>query len=95
MSNEKWPSEDDFDISLPLDEPLYPLNIVCRLLDMHTWTVNEILKEGLVHPKMVGKRKKLFSYVEIRRLKYIKYLIEDEGVNLKGVRIIIEMKEEE
>jgi len=86
--------EEDFNIDLPQDEPLYPLNIVCRLLEMNSWTVNDILKEGLVHPAMVGKRKKLFSYREVRRLKYIKYLIEDEGVNLKGVKIIIELKEE-
>ena len=94
MRRKERSHEDDFDIELPLDEPLYPLNIVCRLLGINSWTVNDILKEGLIHPKKVGKRKKLFSYQEIRRLKYIKYLIEDEGVNIKGVKIFIEMEEE-
>jgi len=30
----------------------------------------------------------------MKRLKYIKYLIEDKGVNIKGVKIILEMEKE-
>jgi MerR family transcriptional regulator/heat shock protein HspR len=86
--------DEAFDIDIPIDEPIYPLNIVCRLLDMHTWTVNEIVKMRLVHPKKVGKRKKLFSYKDIKRLKYVKYLIEKRGVNIQGVKVIFEIKKE-
>jgi MerR family transcriptional regulator/heat shock protein HspR len=87
--------DEAFDVDIPVDEPVYPLNIVCKLLDMHTWTVNEIVKMRLVEPKKVGKRKKLFSYQDIRRLKYIRYLIKERGVNIQGVKVIFEMREEE
>ena len=86
--------EDFFEVEIPEDEPIYPLNIVCKLLKMHSWTINEIVKEGIVHPKKVGKRKKLFSYKDIRRLKYVKYLIEKKGVNIQGVKVILEIKKE-
>lgn len=86
--------EKQFDIEIPLDEPIYPLNIVCKILKMHSWTVNEIVKMRLVHPKKVGKRKKLFSYRNIQRLRYIKYLMEDKGVNIKGIKVIFEMEKE-
>lgn len=86
--------EKQFDIEIPLDEPIYPLNIVCKLLKMHSWTVNELVKMGIIKPKKVGKRKKLFSYRNIQRLKYIKYLMEDRGVNIKGIKVILEMEEE-
>ncbi len=82
------------EIEIPEDEPIYPLNIVCKLLKMHTWTVNELVKEGIVSPKKVGKRKKLFSYKDIQRLKYVKYLIEKRGVNIKGVKVIFELRKE-
>lgn len=81
-----------FDIEIPVDEPVYPLNIVCRLLKMNTWTVNELVRMEIVHPKMISKRKKLFSYADIKRLKYVKYLIDDRGVNIAGVKVIFEMR---
>ncbi len=85
---------DDFDIEIDPEEPVYPLNVVCRLLDMHYWTLHEILEEGILKPKKVGKRKKLFSYKDIKLLKYIKYLIEKKGVNIKGIKVIFELKKE-
>jgi MerR family transcriptional regulator/heat shock protein HspR len=85
---------EQFDIEIPPDEPVFPLNIVCKLLDMHYWTLQEILKEGLIRPKKKSKRKKLFSYKDIKRLKYIKYLMEERGVNIKGIKVIFEMREE-
>jgi len=84
--------EEIFEVKIPEDEPIYPLNIVCKLLKMHSWTINEIVKEGIIHPKKVGKRKKLFSYRDIRRLKYVKYLIEKKGVNIQGVKVILEIR---
>ncbi len=86
--------EDFFDVKIPENEPIYPLNIVCKLLKMHSWTINEIIKEGIVHPKKIGKRKKLFSYKDICRLKYVKYLIEKKGVNIQGVKVILEIRKE-
>ncbi|RKY40058.1 MAG: hypothetical protein DRP76_02785 [Candidatus Omnitrophota bacterium] len=84
--------EEIFEVNIPEDEPVYPLNIVCKLLKMHSWTINEIVKEGIIHPRKVGKRKKLFSYRDIRRLKYVKYLIEKKGVNIQGVKVILEIR---
>ncbi|MCK4810079.1 MAG: MerR family transcriptional regulator [Candidatus Omnitrophica bacterium] len=87
--------EEMFDIKIPVDEPVYPLNIVCRILEMHTWTVNEVVKLHIIHPKKKGKRKKLFSYKDIKCLRYVKYLIEERGVNIQGVKVIFEIREEE
>jgi MerR family transcriptional regulator/heat shock protein HspR len=84
-----------FEIEIPQDEPVFPLNVVCELLHLHYWTLHEILQEGIVAPKKKGKAKKLFSYQDIKRLKYVKYLIEDKGVNIKGVKVILEMNAQE
>jgi len=82
----------DFDVEIPAEEPVFPLKIVCSLLDMHYWTIHDILKEGLLKPKKKADRKKMFSHEDIKVLKYIKYLMEDKGVNIKGVKVILEMK---
>ncbi|UCC95733.1 MAG: MerR family transcriptional regulator [Candidatus Omnitrophota bacterium] len=86
---------EDFDIDIPLDEPIYTLSVICRLLHMEYYRLHEILKEGIVKPKRVGKRKKMFSHKDIKRIKYIQYLMEEEGVNIQGIRVILEMAEEE
>lgn len=87
-------NEDEFDVEIDSGDPVYTLTVVCRLLDMNYWTVHEILEEGILRPKKVGKRKKLFSHDDVRRLKYIKYLIEDRGVNIRGIKVIFEIRKE-
>lgn len=82
----------DFDIDIDPEEGVYPLNIVSRLLHMQTWTINELIEEGLLHPKMIGKRKKLFSHNDMKRLNIIKFLIEEKGVNINGVKVIFQMQ---
>jgi MerR family transcriptional regulator/heat shock protein HspR len=84
-----------FEVTIPSDEPVFPVNVVCELLSLHYWTLHDILREGILEQKVKSKRKKLFSYSDVKRLKYIKYLMEDKGVNVKGVKIILEMEHEE
>ncbi len=91
----KWEDiEEQFEIEIPRDEPLFPMNIVCDLLHMQYHTLHEIVKEGIIQQKKTKKRKKLFSQREIKRLKYVQYLIEERGVNIKGVKVIVEMNQE-
>ncbi|MCF7887523.1 MAG: MerR family transcriptional regulator [Candidatus Omnitrophica bacterium] len=86
--------EEQFDLDIPVDEPIFPVNIVCKLLDIQYYLLHEIVKEGILSEAEKDK-KKLFSLKDMRQLKYIKYLIENEGVNIKGVKVILEIKEEE
>ena len=91
----KWEDiRKQFDLEIPEDEPVFPLNIACELLHIHYWTLHDIFKEGIIKTRGKSKKKKLLSYKDMKRLKYIKYLIEDKGVNIKGVKIILEMEKE-
>ena len=83
-----------FEVTIPSNEPVFPVNVVCELLNLHYWTLHDILREGILEQKAKSRRKKLFSYSDVKRLKYIKYLMEDKGVNVKGVKIILEMQHE-
>ncbi|MCM8773136.1 MAG: MerR family transcriptional regulator [Candidatus Omnitrophica bacterium] len=82
---------EDFDVEIDPCEPIFPINVVCKLVDMNYWTLHEIIEEGLLKNKK-NKGKKLFSFKDVKCLKYIKYLIEDKGVNIKGVKAIFEIK---
>ena len=84
-----------FDFEIPVDEPLFPINVVCDLLHMQYYMLHEIMKEGIIQERKQKKQKKLFSKQDVKKLKYIQYLIEEKGVNVKGVKLILEMKGEE
>ncbi len=83
-----------FEIDISPDEPIFPFNIACEILHLHYWTLHEILKEGILKPKGKAKKKKLLSYKDMKELKTIKHLIDDEGVNIKGVKIILKLRKE-
>jgi len=61
---------------------------------MQYYLLHEIMKEGIIRERKKKKHKKLFSKRDIKKLKYIQYLIEERGVNVRGVKVILEMREE-
>jgi MerR family transcriptional regulator/heat shock protein HspR len=84
-----------FDIHISPDEPVYVISVVSKLVDMPIWTLRQLDKAGVVCPKRIGKKSRLYSLKDIKRLEYVHYLIEEKGVNIKGVKIIIEMEVKE
>ncbi len=82
-----------FDIQISADEPVYVISVVSRLVDIPVWTLRQLDKAGVVRPKRVGKKNRFYSLKDIRRLEYIHYLMEDKGVNLHGIKIILEKEE--
>ncbi|MCM8795230.1 MAG: MerR family transcriptional regulator [Candidatus Omnitrophica bacterium] len=84
-----------FDIQISPDEPVYVISVVSKLVDLPIWTLRQLDKAGIVRAKRIGKKSRLYSLKDIRKLEYIHYLMEEKGVNMKGVKLIIEMEEKE
>jgi MerR family transcriptional regulator/heat shock protein HspR len=84
-----------FDIQISPDEPVYIISVVSRLVDLPVWTLRQLDKAGVVKPKRQGKKSRLYSLKDIRRLEYVHYLMEDKGVNIHGIKIILENEREE
>ena len=47
-------------------------------------------KEGLVRPKRMNKKIRFYSMKDVQRLEYIHYLMDEKGVNVSGIKIILE-----
>jgi MerR family transcriptional regulator, heat shock protein HspR len=60
-----------------------------RLLDMHPQTLRKYERLGLVRPARTIGSMRLYSAEEIERLRFIKRLVEEEGVNLAGVQRLL------
>lgn len=79
-----------FDIQISPDEPVYVISVVSKLVDIPIWTLRVLDKKGVVCPRRIGKKSRLYSLKDIKRLEYVHYLLEDKGVNISGVKIILE-----
>ena len=81
-----------FDIRISPDEPVYVISVVSKLVELPVWTLRALDKAGIVKPKRIGKKSRLYCLKDVKRLEYIHYLMEDKGVNIKGIKIILEME---
>ncbi len=82
-----------FDIQISQDEPVYVISVVSRLVEIPVWTLRQLDKAGIVQPKRIGKKSRLYSLKDMRRLEYIHYLMEEKRVNIHGIKIIIDKEE--
>lgn len=79
-----------FDIRISPDEPVYVISVVSKLVDMPVWTLRHLDKLGIVSPKRIGKKSRLYCLKDVKRLEYVHYLMVEKRVNLHGIKIIIE-----
>ncbi|MGE5308865.1 MAG: MerR family transcriptional regulator [Deltaproteobacteria bacterium] len=79
-----------FDIRISPDENVYVISVVSRLLDVPVWTLRRLDSAGIVSPKRVGKKSRLYSLNDIRRIQYVQYLMVEKHLNISGVRMVLE-----
>jgi MerR family transcriptional regulator/heat shock protein HspR len=84
-----------FDIQISPDEPVYVISVVSKLLDLPVWTLRQLDKAGIVCPKRIGKKSRLYSLKDIKKLEYIHYLMDERRVNIHGIKIILEIESKE
>ena len=82
-----------FDIYISPDEPVYVISVVSKLVEMPVWTLRQLDKAGVVCPKRIGKKSRLYSLKEVKRLEYIHYLMIEKRVNIHGIKLILEKEE--
>ncbi|MEW6321134.1 MAG: MerR family transcriptional regulator [Acidobacteriota bacterium] len=74
------------------DEMIF-ISVAARMLGMHPQTLRKYERLGLIQPARTIGSMRLYSRGEIERLRFIKYLVEDEGVNLAGVQRLLSIAE--
>jgi MerR family transcriptional regulator/heat shock protein HspR len=70
-------------------EPLFVISVAARLLKMHPQTLRKYEREGLIAPSRTSGNLRLYSDQDIERLRQVKYLVEERGLNLAGVQLAL------
>jgi len=73
------------------DEPVYYISVAARLVDCHPQTLRGYERLGLLEPERSEANVRLYSDGDIERLRQIKRLTQDLGVNLAGVEVILNL----
>ncbi len=81
-----------FEIRISPDEPVYVISVVSKLVELPVWTLRALDKAGIVKPARAGKKSRLYCMKDVKRLEYVHYLMEERGVNIKGVKIILKIE---
>jgi len=74
-------------------EPRYVISIAARLVGTETHTLRYYERLGLVQPYRSEGNIRYYSEGDIERLRHIKSLMNDLGINLAGVEVVMRMME--
>ena len=78
---------------MAIEHDLYFISMAARLLDMHPQTLRKYERLGLVRPTRTVGSMRVYSEDELERLRLIKHLVDEVGVNLAGVQRLLAIAE--
>jgi MerR family transcriptional regulator/heat shock protein HspR len=73
---------------LDVEKPMFPISVVADLLKVHQRTLRIYDDENILVPNRSPKNRRLYSFNDIERGKFIQYLTRELGINLAGIKII-------
>ncbi len=72
-------------------EAVYVISVAARLASMHPNTLRKYDREGLVSPSRSEGRQRLYSDTDVQRLQIVRTLADRYGINLSGVRLVMDL----
>lgn len=75
------------------NEPRYVISIAARILGIQSHTLRYYERIGIIEPSRSRGNIRLYSERDIVQLRRIKTLMDDLGVNLAGVEVILRMSQ--
>lgn len=75
------------------DEPVYVISVAAELSGLHPQTLRAYEREGLLTPARTEGGTRRYSQRDVERLQFIRTLTQDQGLNLAGVRVVLDLGE--
>lgn len=78
--------------SKPSERGVYVISVVADLSGMHPQTLRMYERRGLIEPKRTQGNSRRYSEQDVARLRRIQELTQEHGLNLAGVRIVMDLE---
>jgi MerR family transcriptional regulator, heat shock protein HspR len=76
------------------DTPVYVISVAAQLSGLHPQTLRQYDRLGLVSPGRTAGRGRLYSTRDIVLLREVQRLSQEDGINLAGIKRILELETE-
>jgi len=76
------------------NRPRYMISVAAELVGMHPQTLRIYEQKGLLRPKRTAGNTRLYSELDIERLRLIQRLTSEIGLNLAGVEQVLHLEDE-
>src|SRR6266508_5556334 len=76
------------------DRAVYIISVAAELAGVHTQTLRIYERKGLLSPARTAGNTRRYSDRDIARLQMIQRLTQEQGLNLAGVKMIVEMEDQ-
>jgi MerR family transcriptional regulator/heat shock protein HspR len=73
--------------------PVYVISIAASIAGCHPRTLRIYEEEGLVEPVRTDSNIRLYSDEDLQRVRVIRYLTQQRGVNLAGVKMLLQFRD--
>lgn len=74
--------------------PVFVISVAAELSGMHPQTLRQYDRLGLVSPRRTSGRGRRYSVRDIATLREVQRLSQEEGINLAGIKRILELQDE-
>lgn len=75
---------------MAISEPILTISVAAKLLNIHPRTIMLYERSKLFTPHRTSTQRRMFSDKDLDELQFIKFLTRQKGINLQGVRVILE-----
>lgn len=76
------------------DAAVFVISVAAQLAGMHPQTLRTYDRLGIVTARRTRGRGRRYSPRDVQRLRLVQHLSQSEGINLEGIRRILEMEDE-
>ena len=73
------------------EEPVFIISVAARMLGIRTQTLRYYERLGLIEPARTKGNQRVFSRRDVERVQRIRSLMDDLGVNLAGVEVVMRL----
>src|SRR5690349_12306811 len=84
--------DDSDDFALDPEAPIFVISVAAQLAGMHPQTLRQYDRLGLVTPGRTAGRGRRYSARDVAVLREVQRLSQEEGVNLAGIKRILELE---
>lgn len=85
--------ESAVDKRMAVGQDLYFISMAAEMLGLHPQTLRKYERLGLVQPSRTIGSVRLYSREELERVRLIKHLVDELGINLAGVQRLLSIAE--